>query len=99
MIWPLDVAYGLQVAVRRGRVDAAYRDLSLRDLAEFAILLDTETGATAWTTTVKLADLHGLTVYDAAYLDLALRRGAALATVDKKLRAAGAASGLELLGL
>lgn len=36
--------------------------------------------------TLQIARTHGLTVYDAAYLELALRRGVALATLDKKLR-------------
>jgi predicted nucleic acid-binding protein len=98
-IWPLEVANGLQMAVRRSRVDAAFRSVALRDLAAFPIVLDSETSTAAWTTLPPIADLHGLTIYDAAYLELALRKGSALASIDKKLRAAGAASGLELLGI
>jgi predicted nucleic acid-binding protein len=97
--WPLEVANGLQVGIRRGRIDPAFRDASLRDLSALPIVVDAETASVAWTSILKLADLHGLTVYDATYLDLALRRSARLATIDKRLRAAGAASGVVLLGL
>ena len=44
-----------------------------------------------------LARRHGLTVYDAAYLELALRRGASLATLDMRLSAAAASEGVEIV--
>jgi predicted nucleic acid-binding protein len=47
---------------------------------------------------MRLAARHGLTVYDAAYLELALRRGLALATLDRELRAAAQTEGVVLLG-
>ena len=43
---------------------------------------------------LSLARAHGLSSYDAAYLELALRRGLALATLDKKLKAAASAVGV-----
>ncbi len=48
--------------------------------------------------TVSLADRFKLTIYDAAYLELALRRSLPLATLDDELRAAATALGLRLLG-
>jgi len=48
----------------------------------------------AWSATVKLADLHGLTIYDAAYLELAQRRRLPLATLDAALAAAARQSGV-----
>ncbi len=48
--------------------------------------------------TLALADRPGLTIYDAAYVELALRRGLALATLDGDMRAAGAKVGLRILG-
>ena len=42
----------------------------------------------------NLARAHNLSAYDAAYLELALRRGLKLATLDKKLKAAAAAAGV-----
>ena len=49
--------------------------------------------------TLRLASRHRLTVYDAAYLEMALRRGLPLATVERELRAAAKAEGIPLLGI
>ncbi len=96
-VWPLEVANALTMAVRRGRTSPALRDRALSDLTEVPIRVDDETNAHAWTATIKLADFHGLTVYDAAYLELAQRRRLPLATLDKELRAAAVKSGVEIL--
>ena len=58
-----------------------------------AIESDKETEVYAATTTLALGRKHRLTSYDAAYLELAMRRGAALATLDKNLRKAGPGRG------
>src|SRR5579872_7373775 len=70
-IWRLEVANGLQAAVRRGRIGAGDRDASLSDLMDFAIAADDETDRHAWSTTMRLAERFNLTLYDAAYLELA----------------------------
>lgn len=98
-IWRLEIANGLQMSVRRGRIDAATRDTALRGLALLNITTDPDTDNFAWSTTLSLADQHRLTLYDAAYLDLALRRGLPLATLDRDLRSAGDAVGVTLLGV
>ncbi len=67
------------------------------DLAEFDIIIDSETDLHAWQATIRLADLHGLTVYDAAYLELAQRRRLPLASLDKALADAARAAGIEVL--
>jgi predicted nucleic acid-binding protein len=97
-LWRLEVANSLQMAVRRRRIDAAFRDASLADLALLNIGTDPDTDAFAWSTTLQLAASHGLTVYDAAYLELAQRLALPLATLDEELRIAGRALGLALLG-
>jgi predicted nucleic acid-binding protein len=97
-LWRLEVANGLQMAVRRRRIDTAYRDASLKDLAAMPITIDGETEAQAWTGTVQLADRFRLTIYDAAYLELAQRRDLPLASVDRDLRAAAHALGVTVLG-
>jgi predicted nucleic acid-binding protein len=51
----------------------------------------------AWGKTLGLSEAYGLSVYDAAYLELALRRGLPLATLDGLLRAAGAKAGMHVL--
>ncbi|MDR1921736.1 MAG: type II toxin-antitoxin system VapC family toxin, partial [Candidatus Adiutrix sp.] len=60
--------------------------------------VDTETAEQAWTITNLLAERHGLTLYDAAYLELAQRLNLPLATLDADLRTAAKALGLPLLG-
>jgi predicted nucleic acid-binding protein len=96
--WCLEVANALQAAKRRRRMDARLRDAALGDLASMNILLDGETDRQAWGSTLGLADRFGLTLYDAAYLELAERRTLPLATLDADLRAAGQRLGLALLG-
>jgi predicted nucleic acid-binding protein len=98
-LWRLEVANGLQMAVRKGRIDAAYRDGSLRELRALAIAVDPETDARAWEDTLPLAHRFDLTVYDAAYLELARRVRLPLASLDVKLRSAASAVGIVLLGL
>lgn len=97
--WRAEVANALQMAVRRKRIDAAYRDNSLKELAHLPITIDPETNDHVWSATVQLADLHGLTIYDAAYLELAQRRRLPLATLDEALRVAARGCGVELLGI
>lgn len=97
-LWRLEVVNGLQVAIRRGRIDAAYRDRALQQLGLLPITVDAETVTRAWTTTLGLADRFGLTLYDAIYLELAQRRALPLATLDRALRSAGRALGISLLG-
>jgi len=94
----LEVANVLEMNVRRGRHDAAFRDAALEDLAVLPISIDAETDRQAWGATVRLAARHRLTTYDAAYLELAQRRGLPLATLDKELRDAATAEGVLLLG-
>ena len=97
-LWRLEVANAFQMAVRRKRIDAAYRDASLGELALMPITVDDETNSYAWTTTLRLAERFSLTLYDAAYLELAQRRSLPLATLDRNLRAAAPALNIQLLG-
>lgn len=95
--WRFEVANGFRMALRRGRISAAYRDDSLADLDQLPIEADQDSHAQAWADTVKLSDRHNLTIYDAAYLELALRRQLPLATLDQELIAAGAREAVSLL--
>ncbi len=97
-LWPLEVANGLTIAMRRGRIDAAFRGAALADLALLDIATDQSTGSHAWDATLALADRFRLTLYDAAYLELAVRRSVPLATLDGALREAAGVLGVELLG-
>ncbi len=96
-LWHLEVANSLTVAVRRKRVSQAFRDDVLKDLEGLNISADSDTAANAWGATVRLADLYGLTVYDAAYMELAQRLRLPLATLDRDLAKAASAAGIEIL--
>jgi predicted nucleic acid-binding protein len=98
-LWHLEVANGLQVAVRRGRIDQAYRDASLNDLRSLVIAIDPGTSRQAWAATLQLSDRYGLTLYDAAYLELAVRSQLPLATLDGALIRAAQAENVPLIGV
>ena len=97
-LWRLEVANGFQTAMRRKRIDGDFRDRALRHLGSLAIAVDPETDTFASTATLRLADRFGLTIYDAAYLELAHRRRAPLASLDRELDDAGRALGVPMLG-
>jgi len=94
-LWWFEVRNGLVMAERRGRATEDYSASFLRQLAQFPVAIDAppdEAGVMA------LARRHRLTVYDAAYLELAVRMGLPLATLDKALAAAARAEGVEIVG-
>jgi predicted nucleic acid-binding protein len=99
VLWRLEVANAFQSALQRKRISADYRDDSLTELAQLPIAVDADTDTYAWTTTLRLAERFGLTIYDATYLELAQRRSLPLATLDKTLRDAAAALDITVLGL
>ncbi len=73
------------------------RSQLLSSLAELPIEIDAETADHVWHATVDLAAKHSLTVYDATYLELAMRKRLPLATLDQDLMAAARAEGLTVL--
>jgi predicted nucleic acid-binding protein len=97
-LWRLEVANAFQMALRRRRMDAVARDESLADLSAMSIMIDPHTNDYAWSATLRLAERFSLTVYDAAYLELAQRHSLPLATLDQDMRTAAAALNIELLG-
>jgi predicted nucleic acid-binding protein len=97
-LWRLEVANGLTHALRRGRITSAFRNAALADLALAPIAIDGETDVHAWAATLHLADRFGLTLYDAAYLELAQRRALPLASLDGDLRATARQLGVPLAG-
>jgi predicted nucleic acid-binding protein len=97
-LWRLEVANGLRMGLRRGRIDVADRDAALADLAILRITVDAETDRRAWTTILQVADRFDLTVYDAAYLELAQRRALPLGSPDVTLCDAARALGVPVVG-
>lgn len=93
-LWWFEVRNSLVVNERRGRLTETDTSAFLRNMALLAITVDR---APAEATLLALARQHRLTVYDAAYLELASREGLALATLDTALRHAATAVGVPLL--
>ena len=85
-LWPLEVQNALLLAVRRKRLDMEVAD-SIRE--EFgALTLTVDTAGPLFSSAYELAKHFNLTVYDAAYLELAQRRALRLMTKDARLSAA-----------
>jgi len=80
------------------RHDAGFRDEALASLALLPIKVDAEADRQAWNVGLALAERYRLTVYDAAYLEIASRRKIPLATLDRELRAAASEEKVRLLG-
>lgn len=97
-LWRLEVANVLRNAVRRRRCGEGYATRCLERLARLRIAIDPQTDAHAWGTTRQLSIRHDLTLYDAAYLELAIRRNEPLASADAALIAAARRAGLAVLG-
>jgi predicted nucleic acid-binding protein len=97
-LWPLEALNGLLVAERKKRIQAGLRHRYADFLRDLPIRVDTETADKAWTATVELAERHRLSLYDAAYLELALRRNLPLATLDQDLAKAAKALGTTVFG-
>lgn len=98
-LWRLEVANALQMNTRKMRITLADRDRALVNLEKLDIAVDPHTDEYAWSSILHLSSGHQLTVYDACYLELALRRSLPLATLDKELRVAAEAEGVKLLGM
>jgi len=94
LIWRLEVANAVLMGERRQRSTQAQAAKWLTYLGSLPIAVDDETNDGAWGEVLSLGRAHRLSAYDAAYLELALRRGLPLATLDDKLKAAASAAGV-----
>ena len=92
--WHLEVRNALLVGERRGRITSEEAWIGLSRLSELPLRTDTGTDLDV---AMNLARYHGLSLYDAVYLELAHRRELALATLDRRLAQAATATGLVML--
>ena len=97
-LWPLEIANVLLQVEKARRITQEERRRALITLAALPVHIDPDTASQAWSRTLALAEAQGLTLYDASYLELALRLALPLASLDRKLRQAAATSAVELLG-
>jgi predicted nucleic acid-binding protein len=92
-LWWFEVRNILIVNERRGRIKERETDLFLRALAQFRIRIDREPEQAS---VLRMARAQGLSVYDAAYLELAYREKLPLATLDRRLGEAARLTGVQL---
>lgn len=95
--WPIEVMNGLIMAVRRKRIDLDRVARFAGDLAALRSASSRPMPLPRWNTIIQVATEQNLTIYDAAYLELAQRTGLPLATLDGDLRKAARAKGARLL--
>jgi predicted nucleic acid-binding protein len=94
--WGLEIANGLIVAERRRRVRGEEVPRLAKFLMALPIGVDPAARGRPLTTVHRLARTHGLSTYDAAYLELAIRHGIPIATLDRDLRGAAEAEGVAI---
>ncbi len=97
VLWYLELANVLLQAEKRGRIAPSDVTTRLELIAALPIAADDETPARAWREILALARAQGLTSYDAAYLELAVRRGVPLLSKDNVLAAAARRLGVAVL--
>ena len=96
-IWPWEIANIIWKAQRARRVKPEEIEAIRSLLASFAISIDPESANLARARTLDLAVMHQLTAYDAAYLELTIRRRAVLASYDTALRKTAPSEGLSVI--
>jgi predicted nucleic acid-binding protein len=96
-LWYLEVANALLVLTRRKRITPRECASARRALASLNPAVDEEAPTIAFGKVSDLAVEHSLSVYDAAYLELALRTGLALASRDAGLNKAAQRCGIQVL--
>ncbi len=91
-LWPVEVGSVLLAATKRGRLRADEWPGICASLEALPIEIDPVSASRVWGRALALADEYGLSVYDAVYLELALRLRLPLATLDQALAAAARSS-------
>lgn len=96
-VWPLEVANVLLVAERARRLTEADSTRFLRDLRALPIIVDEGPQTTVYGPVMACGRAYGLSTYDASYLELAMREGIPLATLDDRVRSAALRAGVLLV--
>ena len=95
-LWHLEAANVLLGALSRKILEVADVDRFTAQLESLPVTTDTSTASQAFGHTISLAKAYRLSSYDAAYLELAVRKGLPIATLDKALRRAAKQSNVEI---
>ena len=94
-LWPVEVGNVLLTATRRGRIRVDEWPQIRVHLQALPIEIDPVSTSRTWDMSLELAHAHRLSVYDAMYLELAIRLRVPLATLDRTLRNAAQAVGID----
>lgn len=97
-LWPIEVTNGLASALLKKRIDLAGAAEARNTLAALPVVVDPVDRRRAFEDIPRLARAHGLTTYDASYLELAVRLGIPLATLDRTLARAASDEGVPAVG-
>lgn len=95
--WPTEISNGLLMGLRRKRIQPGRPALFWDELAVLPIEVKPPLSPDRAKAVIALSEQHGLTVYDAAYLELAKVEGIPLATFDSALLKAAPLEGVELV--
>ena len=98
VLWLYEAIAVITKAQRTGALSQEDAHGFIKDLRSLEIVVDYEGTAQVFFEVRRLAYEHGLSGYDAAYLELAIRRGLPLATLDEELQRAAVAVGVDLVG-
>lgn len=96
-LWPLEISNALLVLVRRQKLTEAQRQAALEAFQKLTVKLDYGMSAIAFTKLAAIATQYQLSVYDAAYFELAQRRKLPLACKDGPLREAATRAHIKVL--
>lgn len=95
-LWHLEAANVLLGAEKRGELDLVEVERFISQLEALPIHVDPLTAAQTFSRTMVLSRLYKLSSYDASYLELAIREGLPLATLDKALIKAAIKANIQL---
>ena len=95
--WPLEVINVSLVAERRKRISVADSVRFITLLSQLPIVVEYEKPEQIIKDLLPLARIHNLSSYDASYLDLAMRKGVPMATLDNRLINAAKAVDVKIL--
>ncbi len=84
-LWRLEAANVLLSSEKRLEIDAVESERFISQLENLPIFIDNQTSHKAFNRTMTLARIYKLSSYDASYLELAIRAGLPLATLDRSL--------------
>ena len=95
-LWSVEITNALLTAERRKRVKPPEIRRFVELLDGLTVIIDSQSVAESVSNILPIAPEYGLSAYGAAYLDVAVRHGAPLATFDNALRKAGQKAGIEI---